>query len=65
MALTPKQLKNELAAVIDPAFADAIVDSYVEMQQRFLAGDGSRANSMVAAFARPSRAPSTSWIAER
>jgi hypothetical protein len=39
MALTPKQLKAELATVIDPAFADAIIESYVEMQQRFLAGD--------------------------
>lgn len=39
MPLTPKQLKVELAAIVDPAFAEAIIDSYVEMQQRFLAGD--------------------------
>ncbi len=39
MALTPKQLVAELSKVIDPAFADAIVESYVEMQKRFLAGD--------------------------
>ncbi len=39
MPLTPKQLKTELAITVDPAFADAIIDSYVEMQQRFLAGD--------------------------
>jgi hypothetical protein len=39
MALTVKQLKAELAAVVDPSFADAIIDSYVEMQQRFFAGD--------------------------
>jgi hypothetical protein len=39
MALTPRQLKTELAATIDPAFADAIINSYIEMQQRFLAGD--------------------------
>jgi len=39
MPLTSKQLKTELATVIDPAFAEATIDSYVEMQQRFLAGD--------------------------
>jgi hypothetical protein len=39
MALTPKQLVAELSKVVDPVFADAIVESYVEMQKRFLAGD--------------------------
>jgi hypothetical protein len=39
MALSAKQLKVELAKIIDPTFADAAVSSYVEMQQRFLAGD--------------------------
>ena len=39
MPSTPRQLKIELAAIVDPAFADAVIDSYVEMQQRFLAGD--------------------------
>ncbi len=39
MPLTPKQLKTELSAIVDPALAEAIIDSYVEMQQRFLAGD--------------------------
>ena len=39
MQLTSKQLASELEAVIDPAFASAIIESYVEMQQRFLAGD--------------------------
>jgi hypothetical protein len=28
-----------LAKIVDPSFADAIVDSFVEMQQRFFAGD--------------------------
>jgi hypothetical protein len=39
MTLTAKQLASELAMVADPSFASAIVDSYVEMQQRFFAGD--------------------------
>lgn len=39
MALTPKQLTIEISTVIDPALASAIVESYVEMQRRFLAGD--------------------------
>ena len=39
MSLTPNQLKTELATAMDAAFAEAIIDSYVEMQQRFLAGD--------------------------
>lgn len=39
MALTPNQLISELSKIIDPAFADAIVGSYVAMQERYLAGD--------------------------
>jgi hypothetical protein len=39
MALSQKQLTDELAKIVDPTFASAIVDSYVEMQQRFFAGD--------------------------
>ena len=39
MALSAKQLASELAAIVDPSFASAIVESYVEMQQRFFAGD--------------------------
>lgn len=38
-SLTPAQLIKELSSVVDPALADAVVTSYVEMQQRFLAGD--------------------------
>jgi hypothetical protein len=37
--VTANNLITELGAVVDPAFAHAIVESYVEMQQRFLAGD--------------------------
>ena len=39
MSLSAKQLVAELAKIIDPNLADAVVMSYVEMQQRFLAGD--------------------------
>lgn len=39
MPLSSKQLTDELAKIVDPAFASAIVDSYVDMQQRFFAGD--------------------------
>lgn len=39
MSLTSKQLTDELAKIVDPAFAEAIVDSFKEVQQRFLAGD--------------------------
>ena len=35
MPLSAKQLASELAKIVDPSFADAIVDNYVEMQQRF------------------------------
>ncbi len=37
--LTSAQLITELSKIVDPALADAVVTSYVEMQQRFLAGD--------------------------
>lgn len=39
MLLLKNDLTNELKKVVDPSFAVAIMDSYVEMQQRFLAGD--------------------------
>ncbi len=39
MPLSSKQLTDELAKIVDPSFASAIVESYVEMQQRFFAGD--------------------------
>jgi hypothetical protein len=39
MPLSSRQLIAELAKVVDPTFASAVVTSYVEMQQRFLAGD--------------------------
>lgn len=39
MGISPAQLITELSATVDGAFAQAIVESYVEMQQRFLAGD--------------------------
>src|ERR1022692_4324613 len=39
MSLTSRQLIDELAKVVDPSFASAIVESYIEMQQRFFAGD--------------------------
>src|SRR5829696_9034519 len=37
--LTIAQLINELSIVVEPSLAQATVNSYVEMQQRFLAGD--------------------------
>ncbi len=39
MTLSAKQLSTELAKIIDPSIAEAIIDSYTEMQQRFFAGD--------------------------
>jgi hypothetical protein len=39
MLLSPAQLKAELGNVVDTDIAKAAVDSYVAMQQRFLAGD--------------------------
>jgi hypothetical protein len=39
MGISTAQLIGEISTVVDPAFAESIVESYVEMQQRFLAGD--------------------------
>lgn len=39
MTLTGPQLITELATIVDTALAQAVVESYVEMQQRYLAGD--------------------------
>src|SRR4051794_20366235 len=39
MRFSHQRLAEELSAVIDPAFARAAVDAYVETEQRFLAGD--------------------------
>lgn len=39
MKSSPEQLISDLSTVVDPAFANAVVTSYIEMQQRFLAGD--------------------------
>ena len=37
--LTTPQLITELSNIVDPNLAKAVVENYVEMQQRFLAGD--------------------------
>lgn len=39
MKTTPEQLKQDIAAVIDPSLAKQLVDSYTKMQQRYYAGD--------------------------
>jgi len=39
MSISKGQLIGELSSVVAPAFAQAVVESYVEMQQRFLGGD--------------------------
>jgi hypothetical protein len=39
MTLTVSQLIHELSTIVDPSLAKAVVESYIEMQQRFLAGD--------------------------
>ncbi|MBD2412766.1 hypothetical protein FACHB389_07135 [Nostoc calcicola FACHB-389] len=39
MRRTSEQLIRELAKIVDSHFANAVVECYVEMQQRFLAGD--------------------------
>lgn len=39
MSLTTKELIADLSAIVDPALATAVVESFVELQQRFLAGD--------------------------
>jgi hypothetical protein len=37
--ITPEQLISQLSQNVNPAFARAVIESYLEMQQRFLAGD--------------------------
>jgi hypothetical protein len=39
MTLTSQQLSDELSRIVAPSLADAVVASYIEMHQRFLAGD--------------------------
>jgi hypothetical protein len=39
MSISAAQLVTELSTVVDASFGQAAVESYVEMQQRFLAGD--------------------------
>lgn len=39
MRITPEDLIQHLAIIVDPSFARGIVESYIEMEQRFLAGD--------------------------
>src|SRR5215472_2362620 len=39
MKITPEQLQQDLAAVIDPALAKQLVESYTQMRQRYYAGD--------------------------
>ncbi len=39
MKMTPEQLKRDIAAIVDATFAEEIVTSYLEMQQRYHAGD--------------------------
>src|SRR5881227_1206673 len=39
MPLSSEELIAELSAIVDSSFANAIVESYVEMEQRFFAGD--------------------------
>src|SRR5215213_363171 len=39
MSLSAPQLIIELSTIVDPSLARAVVENYVEMQQRFLAGD--------------------------
>lgn len=39
MKFTPQQLITDLSTVVDASLATAVVESYIEMEQRFLAGD--------------------------
>lgn len=39
MKITPEQLQQDLSAVIDPALAKQLVESYTQMRQRYYAGD--------------------------
>ena len=38
MRLSKAQLIAELSKNVDPSFTSAIMDSYIDMQQRFMAG---------------------------
>ena len=62
MSLSAKQLGSELGEIRLPSFADAIVDSYVEMQQRFFVGDWKPASSMAGISVRPFPVRYTNWI---
>ena len=39
MKITSEQLKQDISAFIEPSLATQLVDSYIDMQQRFYAGD--------------------------
>lgn len=39
MRMTPDQLKQEIAVIVDAIFAEEIIASYLEMQQKYYAGD--------------------------
>lgn len=39
MRRTPEQLISDLSGAVDPALAGQVINSYVEMQQRYLSGD--------------------------
>jgi hypothetical protein len=39
MKAIAEQLKRDIAASVDPIFAEQLVVSYLEMQQRYYAGD--------------------------
>ncbi len=39
MKISPEQLKQDISAIIDPNLAQQLVDSYINMQQRYYAGD--------------------------
>lgn len=39
MKITPERIQQDLAAVVDPFFAKQLVTSYIEMMQRYYAGD--------------------------
>lgn len=39
MKMIPEQLKRDIATIVDAVFAEEIVTSYLEMQQRYHAGD--------------------------
>ncbi|SRR6266487_6482365 len=39
MKIAAEQLKQDIAAIVDPVLAQQLIDSYTKMQQRFYAGD--------------------------